>query len=59
MKNQNLKYFCDSCNNGILKILELKLLINRLLAEVSELRKPPGNNLSSRFEEFIINELNE
>lgn len=38
LKNQNLKYSCESCNNGLWNIPELKQLINRLLAEVNELK---------------------
>jgi len=58
LKNRNLKYFCDACSNGLREIPELKLLINRLLAEVSELKNSSGKN-PSRTEEFIINEINE
>lgn len=58
LKNRNLKYFCDACSNGLREIPELKLSINRLLAEFSELKKSSGKN-PSRTEEFIINEINE
>ncbi|KAF0714895.1 PHD-type domain-containing protein [Aphis craccivora] len=37
MANRNLKFFCEACNNGLRDIPELKLLINRLIAEVNEL----------------------
>lgn len=37
-KNRNLKFFCEACNNGLRDIPELKLLINRLLAEVNEIK---------------------
>lgn len=53
LKNRNLKYFYDPCSNGLREIPELKLLINRLLTEVSELKN------SSHSEEIIINEINE
>lgn len=57
LKNRNLKFFCDLCKNSLWKIPESMLLINHLLTEVSELEKTSGNNLSSRSEEFIINEV--
>lgn len=59
LKNRNLKYFCDSCSNGVREIPELKMLIQRLLTEVSELRNLSGKNSSARSDEFIINEINE
>ncbi|KAE9529155.1 hypothetical protein AGLY_011951 [Aphis glycines] len=59
LKCLSLKYFCESCNNGLRDIPELKMLINRLLCEVNELRnqKNNGNNVSQNSEEFIINEI--
>lgn len=38
LKTRNLKHFCESCNNGLHDIPELKMLINRLLSEVNELK---------------------
>lgn len=58
LKNRNLKYFSDTCSNGLREIPELKLLINRLLTEVSELKNSSGKN-PSHSEEFLINEINE
>jgi hypothetical protein len=43
-KNRNLKFFCEACNNGLRDIPELKLLINRLIAEVNELKSQKNNN---------------
>ncbi|KAL4126168.1 hypothetical protein QTP88_010394 [Uroleucon formosanum] len=59
LKTRNLKYFCESCNNGLRDIPELKMLINRLLSEVNELKnqKNNGNNVSHYSEEFIFNEI--
>ncbi|CAI6358063.1 unnamed protein product [Macrosiphum euphorbiae] len=59
LKTRNLKYFYESCNNGLRDIPELKMLINRLLSEVNELKnqKKNGNNVSHYSEEFIINEI--
>lgn len=37
LKNFSLKIFCEACNNGLRDIPELKLLVNRLLAEVNDL----------------------
>jgi len=47
-----------TCSNRLLEIIELKLLINRLLAEINELKKLSGKN-PSRTVKFIINEINE
>jgi len=59
-KNQNLKFFCEACNNGLRDIPELKLLINRLLAEVNELKSQKNNNnVQNHSEEFIISEVGE
>jgi hypothetical protein len=38
LKTRNLKFFCESCNNGLSDIPKLKILINRLLSEVNELK---------------------
>lgn len=59
-KNRNLKFFCEACNNGLRDIPELKLLINRLLSEVNELKsQKKNNNVQNQFEEFIIGEVGE
>lgn len=62
LKNRNLKYFCEACNNGLRDVPELKYLINRLLAEVNELKNQNNNNNTSHehhSEEFIIGEVDE
>jgi hypothetical protein len=61
LKTCNLKFFCESCNNGLRDIPELKILINRLLSEVNELKNQKNNtkNVSHCSEEFIINEIGE
>lgn len=56
LKNRSLKYFCDTCNNSLCDISELKHLISLLLADVNEL-KTSISNFSSRSERFIINEI--
>lgn len=59
-KNRNLKFFCEACNNGLRDIPELKLLINRLLPEVNELKSQKNNNnVQNHSEEFIIGEVGE
>lgn len=60
LKNRSLKFFCEACNNGLRDIPELKLLINRLLTEVNDLKiQKNTNNTSNNSEEFIINEISE
>lgn len=57
-----MKYFCEACNNGLLDILELKQLINRLLAEINELKNQKNNKnepAPHHSEEFIISEVGE
>jgi hypothetical protein len=55
-----LKFFCKACNNGLRDIPELKLLINRLLAKVNELKSQKNNNnVQNHSEEFIIGEVGE
>lgn len=58
LKNLTLKYFCPSCEKGLRNIPELKQLINRLLADVNELKLSKGVNKQIS-EDFIINELND
>ncbi|KAL4088675.1 hypothetical protein QTP88_023759 [Uroleucon formosanum] len=59
-KTRNLKFFCESCNNGLRDIPELKNLINRLLSEVNDLKNQKNiKNDSHGSEEFIINEVSE
>lgn len=53
-------FFCEACNTGLRDIPELKLLINRLLAEVNELKSQKNNNnVQNHSEEFIIGEVGE
>lgn len=60
LKNRNLKYFCEACNKGLRDIPELKILINRLLAEVEELKSQKKfNSVQNHSEEFIIGEVGE
>lgn len=56
LKNHTLKYFCPSCEKGLRDISELKQLINRLLADVNELKVSKCANKPIS-EDFIINEL--
>jgi len=59
LKNRNLKFVCESCNNGLSDIQELKIFINRLLSKVNELKNQKNytRNNSHCFEEFIINKI--
>lgn len=59
MKNRSLKFICEACSNGLRDIPELKLLINRLVTEVNDLKIQKHNNVSNCSEEFIINEISE
>lgn len=59
MKNRSLKFFYVAFNSGLQVILKLKQLINRLLAEVNELKSNDNiNNVSYHFEENELNERN-
>lgn len=65
LKNRSLKYFCDSCDQSIKELPELKLLIKKLLVEVENLKNRNLNSDSSNMSsvhfsnEFIFNEINE
>ncbi|CAI6360305.1 unnamed protein product [Macrosiphum euphorbiae] len=65
LKNRSLKYFCDSCDQGLKELPELKLLIKKLLVEVENLKNmnfnsDSGYTSSVHFSnEFIFNEINE
>lgn len=60
LKNRNLKYFCEACKNDLRIVPELKQLVNRLLAEVNEIKNQKNNNNSSRYsKKFIIGEIGE
>lgn len=56
LKNRLLKFFRLSCEQGLKKLPELKILIKKLLTEVEGLK---NNSNIARSNEFIINEINE
>lgn len=65
LKNRSLKYVCDSCDQGLKELPELKILIKKLLVEVEKLKNmnfnsDSGNMSSVNFSnEFIFNVINE
>jgi len=59
MKNCSLEYFCDVCDQGLKKLLELKAFLRKLLSEVEGLKNSEDQHTGTQVDnEFIINAIN-